>query len=363
MVVSADDQTRPRILLLTHPRTASNLLVRILNLDHQPTVCNKTGPATNNDKYGYFFLPTMPLRLGLAYRQLKDWTETERVQMMECFQGCADELLRYAELAEQQRRGVFIKEHLIWMLSPQAEDLAKGASGTEEPLWKVLVSEPNTLESSTKVDRTTQDHMKDETLPAKTESRNETVFPDGFLRSWTPTFLIRHPALVFPSIYRTSVDLEGAEEARKNADGMFCVEMTLRWIRTLCEWFNGEYREGRIAAAPIILDADDIILHPELITKYCALVGLDPDKCQYAWERPTAEEEEKMNFIEKRMKSSLLSSTGIVQKGTVGAELIIGKEKQKWREEFGEEEAQKLETWVAAAMPDYEFLTARRLTA
>lgn len=35
---------------------------------------------------------------------------------------------------------------------------------------------------------------------------NSTILPDKFLETWLPTFLIRHPALVFPSHYRAFKD-------------------------------------------------------------------------------------------------------------------------------------------------------------
>jgi hypothetical protein len=69
-----------------------------------------------------------------------------------------------------------------------------------------------------------------------------------------------------------------------------------------------------------------------------------------------------MHAVERRMKSSLLSSTGIIRQGKVAAGLDIEHEAQKWAHEFGEEEAKKVANWVRAAMPDYEFLRERRLT-
>jgi len=44
---------------------------------------------------------------------------------------------------------------------------------------------------------------------------NETVLPDEVQRQWNPTFLVRHPALASPSLYRTTVDLQGAEAAKR----------------------------------------------------------------------------------------------------------------------------------------------------
>lgn len=43
--------------------------------------------------------------------------------------------------------------------------------------------------------------------------------------------------------------------------------------------------------------------------------------------------------------------------------LDVDKETDKWRVEFGEEDAVKLRIWVDFAMPDYEYLRARKLIA
>ncbi|EXJ55450.1 hypothetical protein A1O7_08377 [Cladophialophora yegresii CBS 114405] len=351
-----------RIFLLTLPRTASNLLVRMLNLENQSALVRPDGDAEANSQYEYFFVSTVPLRIELADRPSEKWSQDEYTQVKQRLQASADGLLSYLEEAGADGRSVFVKEHLLWMLSPQAEDLVKRVDKWERRFWKVKLPGGTTIQRGSKAasdasnDR--QGDVQGEQAPIV---ENETVFPDGFLRIWTPTFLIRHPALVFPSLYRTSVDLEGRDEAKKNAGGMFRLEMTWRWSRKLWEWYNQQWQEGNTILRPIILDADDIILKPGVIISYCKLVGLDAEKCRFEWEPANAEEGWSMNFIEKRMKSSLLSSAGIIREGKVAAGLDIEQEMRKWSDEFGEEEAKKIEAWVTAAMPDYDFLCERRL--
>ncbi|OAL18133.1 hypothetical protein AYO22_10910 [Fonsecaea multimorphosa] len=319
------------VFLLTHPRTASNLVTRILNLDNQP--------AFKSDMNGYFFLPSVSRRLELADRSSEDWTEQERADMNRCLSNCLRTLVDCVAAAEAEGKSVYVKEHLMWMLSPEAENLGKRG------------------------------------VPAAGggQIQNQTVLPDSLLTKCIPTFLIRHPALVFPSLYRTCVDLEGPEQARKNADGSFRMEMTWRWSRNMWEWYNRQVNDGthargasgddRISGSPwpIILDADDVILHPSVMKRYCQIVGLDPDRCQFEWESATAEEQQSLHAFERRMKSSLLSSTGLIKEGKTAVGLDIEREAQKWKDEFGEEEAEKLRSWVEDAMPDYEYLRERRL--
>ncbi|KIW60713.1 hypothetical protein, variant 2 [Exophiala xenobiotica] len=364
------------IFLFTHPRTASNLLLRILNLEHQPAVFSPTpqDPSTMSGgrEYGYFFLPTMGQRLELATRPLDDWTEQESIQTKRCFQECSDDLMSYAEDAVKSGKLAFVKEHLYWMISPFAERPEEGRHSGQDADWKVTIGERQARQGG-------QELFQHNTGRKRTGSTgNPSVLPDDFFLSWTPTFLIRHPALVFPSLYRTSVDLEGQSAARSNIDGIFRSEMTMRWLRVLWMWFTERYREQQStvdsakaeptgdrqqaeASRPIILDADDIILEPEVVHRYCELTGLDPTRCRYEWPAATAVEHAGMSFIEKRMKSSLLASKGIVREGKTAVGLDIEEETKKWEDEFGGLEAGKIRRWVYDALPDYEFLRAARL--
>lgn len=60
------------------------------------------------------------------------------------------------------------------------------------------------------------------------------------------------------------------------------------------------------------------------------------------------------------MLKTLHGSGGIVQ-GKTSKGLDIATEAEKWKAEFGEENAIELEKIVRANMPDYEYMLARRL--
>jgi len=213
------------VLLLTHPRTASNLVTRILNLEDQ------SGFMFNE----YFFLPSFERRLDLAERGFENWTDEERNDLIGSLLVSLRGLSHHMIAAEGRRKRAFAKEHLMWMLRPEALHWARPGVGTIEvgPI------------------------------------SNLTILPDSFLTKCVPTFLIRHPALVFPSIYRTCLDLEGPEKARRNADGIFRLEMTWRWSRHMWQSYNGQIIDetnsqgpswdDKVSGSPwpIILDADD----------------------------------------------------------------------------------------------------------
>ena len=328
-----------RLYLITYPRSASNLLVRILALDQQSNVMSRKSG-------GYFFLNAFRKNseLGNKGKHINDWTEDERKGMMESFQKCFDELEEHAEAAEADGKVVFVKEHVGFIIEPTAKTrfLFGEDSVTESP-WTVKV--PKTYgEKSTH------------------SSLNETVLPDEFLQTWAPTFLIRHPALAFPSFYRTMTD---TKEEEHTTESELPLEMTLHWNRMLYEWYlqyfkTLESETGSEPTWPLVLEADDIVTNPEVTKAFCKVVGMDPSKLKFSWVPATQEQLAGYpNNTARRMLSTLAASAGVVD-GKTAEGLDINMEAKKWGEEFGEEIGTKIEKWVREAIPDYEFMKARR---
>lgn len=345
-----------RFYLLTAPRTASHLLTKILNLPSQPSLhTNPTQPPE------YFFLPTIPLRLSepshLASRHIDTWTAEEKTALRTAYQTSYDALAAFVTDAEDKGKNILIKEHVNWLSDPVAESrfaFPSIPSSATEDNWIIEAS------------RTTQTRSKG----------NETVLPDDFLLGWLPTFLIRHPALVFPSAYRTLLDIRGVDAAKAEMQsGGLALEMTLRWSRGLYDWYcsrlspnpsspnkTSETEEAEGVKWPIILDADDVILAPAVVRKYANLIGLDVTKLKFEWEELGKEEMEAMPNFKKRMLSTISASRG-VDKSKTSVGLDIGVEAARWKEEFGEDEGVEIERWVRDAMPDYEYLRVKRLRA
>jgi hypothetical protein len=187
---------------------------------------------------------------------------------------------------------------------------------------------------------------------------NKTVLPDSFLFTFHPTFLIRHPALVFPSYYRAHMDTYGhpttkAEELALIAE----LEpwMTFHWQRTLYEFYSSG------PSKPTILDADDVILSPAVVMKHAELIGLEKENLQWDWEPLGLEELSKIPEGRGRRFVSTISRSAGVEKGKVGEGLDLEVEAGKWMEEFGELVGGRMEVWVKGALSDYEFLRERRL--
>ncbi|OCL01739.1 hypothetical protein AOQ84DRAFT_350244 [Glonium stellatum] len=329
--------TPKRLYLLTHPRTASNLLTRILALDDQTDV------LSSGRQEGNFFFDVMALRWfkpGLPSRHINTWTQEERQKLRHAYQSCFEAVENHAGRAESLGKSVFVKEHVPWLCEPVTETrFIFGNDSVNEPVWMV----------ETNLGRT------------RTES-NETVLPDEFLQIWCPTFLIRHPALVFPSLYRTAIGIQGTEAAR-NDEGVHKLEMTVRCSRRLYDWYLKRLssdNEGANEVWSINLDADDVMTEPKVILRYAEIIGFDPTKLRFSWGEASKEDLNQMGKAETRMRSTLIASTGIVE-GKTAANLNLDEEARKWRIEFGEDMGGKVEGWVREAMPDCECIKERRL--
>jgi hypothetical protein len=206
-----------RFYLITHPRTASNLLVRMLALDDQPAVQKHEDSIGK----GYFFFSAAKLEitLGLRGKNTNAWTEDQKQQMKEKNQECFDNMEKYLATAEADDKIAFIKEHSVLLMEPTAKNRSLfGQVSTPDFPWTVQV-------------------------PAKYGSKltrsplNQTLFPDEFLGTWLPTFLVRHPALVFPSQYRAGRDIKTLDTNAKDTSQLD-VMFTFRWTRSLYDFWS-----------------------------------------------------------------------------------------------------------------------------
>ena len=348
--MARDSLSQQRLLLITYPRTASNLLMHILNMPEQPnTVCEESG--------GYFFLPALRRmrQLGVIERPYNEWSAEERTEIANLFQDCFDKLHVQVMNAQATGRRIVIKEHAPFMTDPLTlmkfgatqEELA---STMGEP-WKIKL--PDEWNQSTPFGC-----VLDDSFP------NDTVLPNAFLMTWQPTFLIRNPIVVFPSYYRLFHSArKGDKEKMQAVNGQMNRTMTLTWTRRLYDWYMTIWHRRYCAEcqqAPIILDADDILASPEVLKEYCRKVGLEETKLLFSWDPLSQEELARYDPVKKRMRDTLFASSGI-QKDKLAADKDLNTEIATWKDEFGEEEALQIRDWVVAAMPDYHYLRSKRL--
>ncbi|KIW68594.1 hypothetical protein PV04_04531 [Phialophora macrospora] len=357
-----------RILLVTYPRTASNLLVRILNLPDQLNV------YTPNALAGYLFT-------SAAAREIHDsnawaapldaWPGETADRVKQCYRDGFTETQKTVSKGAELGKVVFVKEHIQGLLHPLAQQ--RFIFGGDTAL------KPEDLRqwdfSTTLGENVTRSPL------------NDTVLPDKSLESWKPVFLIRHPALAFPSQYRVFRVLKGDEDEDPSGGGERWLNLflTLHWTRRLYEFYCAKYGNGgeldrvpntgdegegrvegdpspqRLLDLPVILDADDIITSPVIVKRLASQIGMDISSLKFKWDAMPVEDRKMVSPLLQTMLSTLLASDGIQVAKAAGQAVDIEAEKKKWGAEWGERKARKMERWVQAAMGDYLFLRERRM--
>src|SRR4051794_8771684 len=94
-----------RLFLVSIPRTASNLLVKVLDIHHQPNLFA-------NDKNGYFFLDvfTTATYKGYYAKPIVEWTDDEKSEVRSLFQQCLDQMEECSAEARSKGKIMFTKE-------------------------------------------------------------------------------------------------------------------------------------------------------------------------------------------------------------------------------------------------------------
>lgn len=178
------------------------------------------------------------------------------------FQTSFESLFDVLSNAEAQGQNTYFKEHITWIVDPVVKTkFMLGKDSTYENQWMVSSTSSSVYTGTSR------------------SPLINTIFSDEFLATWQPTFSIRHPALVLPSFLRSMQDMPGDWDIDSVVRGC-----TLRFSRTLYDWYTSHLPKPTNSFSPIILDADDIILQPEYLREYSDLVGLDPGKLRFEWE-------------------------------------------------------------------------------
>ncbi|KAF7523207.1 hypothetical protein PCG10_006786 [Penicillium crustosum] len=352
--IAPENNDRPhRVLLVSVPRTASNLLLKILNIQNQPNVLT-------NPKGGYFFYDAFirSARDNWTEKPLDQWTTEQKSEVKALIQQCFNKLEDCSNRACAEKKIMFAKEHSFWFVNPAFLTGAVDGAPTPGPeqLKEFQVSIPERYGSS-------------QTFSAN----NKTFMSDEYLRTWQVAFIIRHPALVYPSFYRA---LQKMSKVRMFDDdgikGVTTTNVSMKWTRKLFDWCLEQPDES---VTPLVIDANDVIHNPGAVAKFCEKVGLDPASLQFEWNdsarssenwgnganTANAEAPESDKIVASIMYSTLEESTGVV-KNKAPASVDIDAEVVKWRVEFGDEIAELLEKSTRDSMPDYEYLKANRVT-
>ncbi|KAJ5159790.1 uncharacterized protein N7482_006794 [Penicillium canariense] len=338
-----------RILLVSVPRTASNLLLKVMNIHNQPKVFT-------NERAGYsfddaFVSVTNGERL---VRPICQWMEPEKREVQSALQTCLDKLEEGSALARKAGKIYFNKEHGYEFANPASVD-------------KILHGNPNVKYLDTFRLRAPLAYGTTQTFGPL----NETVLPDEYLRTWRISFIIRHPALAWPSGYRSISKMAAAGTGYLASKELQLITKTFHWTRILYDWC---LEQPGVSKAPPVLDAHDLIHSPQVVRLFCEQIGLDTSVLQYEWGQKDPESKSESQTSvgldsedDREVKrfaialSTLKASNGIL-KSKAPESINVATEVEKWKTEFGFEVAAMIEKSVWESMSDYEYLKARRVT-
>ncbi|KAB5513292.1 hypothetical protein GE09DRAFT_1067412 [Coniochaeta sp. 2T2.1] len=311
----------PHILLVSYPRSASNLLVQMLNLDEQPAV-------VKDAKRGYHFMPLAMLAMeqGFWQKPLSQWSEDKKERLRRAQREGFEALEKTRAAADATGTMAFAKEHSVLLLDPGV--MNEYTFGEESERWKVG--------------------------DGKQGEDNVTMLSDNYLSNWRLVFLIRHPAMSAASLYRVTADAVWQNNVDKASKLNYMRNSNrLAWTRKLYDLARD------LGQDPLVIDADDVISGPGVVKLFAERLGMDPALVKTKWE-PTSEEElKKKTPRAQRMLSTLLASSGL-QRDKLAGDVDMAAEAAKWRDEFGEG-AKDIEAYVRESMPDYEYMRERRL--
>lgn len=317
-------------VLISIPRTASNLVTHLLALPSQPSILAKS-------RDGYFFLPAISARFKYSTfaRPVTYWTfeEKENLERALCQSALAWET--WVATAEQDGRGTYVKEHINWMLRPSVES---------------AFLHPDSVSATTSKDT--------KQAPIAESTQNPTTILDAFWLRLQATFLIRRPALTFPSTLRTAISNEGIETVLgEESEKVMQWECAYQWHVLLYRFLTSlALRSGQV---PVIIDASQL-QDQDFVKQYAERVVLDPSLVRTSWDAVAEEEQGKLRAVERRMKDTLLASSGIIASKLYSQNIDVEAERKKWKLEFGPTLAQRLERLVHQAMIDYNWLYERR---
>lgn len=262
-----------RTYLFAHPQTASNLLTKILNLEQQdvlPQTSNHTTPSSIQSG-NIFKSPSWKVRsLQLYTSPISSWTDAQISDLSDCYQDSLSFFQHWLAKSEASGTKVFVKEHVICLTEPhhQAQFLAeKKKKQLRESCIDPEIHRPSYDSFWMSLDKS---------------PLNKTILTDEFLLSFQPTFLVRHPALVFPAYFKAHVDMfgyPGNEQETRELEIQFDGRMTFHWLRCLYDFYTTA--NSITTEPPVILDGDDVITKPDVVTRYAELVGFDPTKLRW----------------------------------------------------------------------------------
>ncbi|EGX94161.1 hypothetical protein CCM_02432 [Cordyceps militaris CM01] len=333
--------TKPRpadVFFLSCPRTLSNLLVKLLSqqrgweasgyhlhaaylyaLEHfSPSVSASAAPAARAEY-------VRQLRASFAAMEAARATAHQNVPFPLSLPA-PPILTRYI-----QGNALFLKSHCaqVWAPSSLYEATKSGAYAAELTLSEAAA-------------------------PPQT---NPTMLTDKYLLSFVPVFLVRHPALMVDSWWRTETRAgtppNTAQTTRARAHGLGLARQLYDWYAAAAA--GGDGRPGE-RGVPLVLDADDV-LEGDAVHRLARVVGMDPAQVLESWD---AQSTDGLAPIHKSYVQGIWESTG-VDRSKSARWLQLEAKYASWRELYGAEVGDYMVRLTESYLPDYEYLKSKKM--
>ncbi|KAL8787105.1 MAG: hypothetical protein Q9195_007933 [Heterodermia aff. obscurata] len=197
------------------------------------------------------------------------------------------------------------------------------------------------------------------------EPRNPTLLPTNLVNAFSFVFLIRKPSASLPSLYRCFIPPLSEKTGERFLDSS---ELGYRETRILLDYLYPTATRTSSTSAPILVDADDLLAHPESIVRtVCQRLALPYTSSMLTWDTP-----EDYALAESAFKKyagyheDALKSTGL--RPRTADHMARGKEAKtrdeedgEWRERYGNEAARTIRDAVDLCQADYEYLRQFRI--
>ncbi|KAL8953816.1 MAG: hypothetical protein Q9222_000325 [Ikaeria aurantiellina] len=322
----------------SHPRTASNVLAK--QFRSHPQLAHKEYPFYNAYLHG-------PERLNYMIEEShQQGTESAT------YQKAFNDLQQSVSAIAKEGKHTWIKEHMSFILDPTVAATKFPRSDGHAPLPCPKV-----------VDQAADGMLEEGGYPnsgVSVKRTNPSILPDAFMRTLSPIFQIRHPAISIPSYYRAG--MKAAGELQILSDG-FSNPTSYAWDRVMFDWYcehaypqRKEVPRGH-KSWPLIVEGEDLVNDNErTVSAICSLANIDVAGVAKEWQPVSDEVKQKQTADIKNYLSTLQDSKGVIKSGRDPNEVSIEEEHKKWEQEFGADIAGQLKHAVQATMDDYLFL-------
>ena len=206
---------------------------------------------------------------------------------------------------------------------------------------------------------------------------NPSLLPTSLLHAFQFVFLIRNPSASIPSLYRCFIPPLSEKTDERTLDPR---ELGYRETRLLFDYlyppalrspyspFSTTSTNGAPDTRPILIDADDLLSHPDsILPSVCTRLALPYSSSMLSWSRPEDQAhaeslfEKFAGYHEDALKSTGLKGKTADQERRGREAKTREEEDEEWTERYGGEAARTIREAVDQSQEDYEYLREFRI--